>query len=52
MITTHQPTIDALARIKVLKNELARLMFDNYLALDSYDKKYVDVMVDDDEISG
>lgn len=37
-------------RIKILKQELAEIMFKAYTSLDDYDKKYVDLMMDDDDI--
>lgn len=49
-MTTHKPTIRAHKEIKKLKNELAKLLFDNYMTLSMTDKDYVDIMMDDEDI--
>ena len=51
MLTTiHKPTAEALTKIRELKNELAGLMFKYYLSLDTIDKQYVDIMLNDSDI--
>lgn len=49
-MTTHKPTLEVLRQIKQKKQELAELMFTFYMSLEPYDKKYVDLMMDDNEI--
>lgn len=49
-MTTHEPTLQMLKEIKKKKQELAELMFSCYMSLNETDKKYVDIMMDDNDI--
>ena len=46
----HKPTITVQKKIKLLKNQLARLMFKYYMSLDSFDHQYVNIMMEDNDI--
>lgn len=50
MHTINKEVMADLEEIKRLKSQLARLMFKRLLSLDEYDKRYVDLMMDDKDV--
>ena len=49
--TIHKPTIRALKKIKRLKNELFEVMSNYYMSLEDYDRRYIDLFMDDNDIN-
>ena len=51
MFTVHKPTIAAHKKIKKVKNQLAELLFTYYMSLDTINRAYVELMMDDPDVN-